>query len=121
MNHSVVALSSCEAENITALTATCQGMWIIQFVEELLNIMVSPFKLLADNKSAIALSKNPSHHGRSKNIETKFYFIRGCLEKGYVEVEYVKTKSQLGDSLTKSLGCIEFKEIWEKLGVAMMN
>ena len=88
---------------------------------ELLNIKVRPFKLLIDNKSAIALSKNPSQHGRSKHIETKFHFIRDCVEKGYVDIEYVRTESQLADSFTKSLGCIKFEEIREKLGVAMMN
>ena len=121
VKQNVVALSSCEAEYIAASAATCQGMWIIQFVEELLNTKVSPFKLLFDNKSALALSKNPSQHGRSKHIETKFNFIRDCVEKVYVEVEYVKMKSQLADSFTKSLGCIKFEEIREKLGVAMMN
>ena len=121
MKQNVVALSSCEAEYIVASAATCQGMWIIRFVEELLSTKVSPFKLLVDNKSAIALRKNPSQPGQSKHIETKFQFIRDCVEKGYVEVEYMKTESQLADSFTKSLGCIKFEEIWEKLGVAMMN
>ena len=121
VKQNVMALSSCEAEYIAASATTCQVMWIIRFVEELLNIKVSPFKLLVDNKSAIALSKNPSQHGRSKHIETKFHFIRDCVEKGYVEVEYVKTESQLADSFTKSLRSIKFEEILKKLGVATMN
>ena len=100
LKQSVVALSSCEAEYVVASAASCQGMWIIRFVEELLNIKVRPFKLLIDNKSAIALSKNPSQHGRSKHIETKFHFIRDCVEKGYVDIEYVRMESQLADSFT---------------------
>ena len=38
-----------------------------------------------------------------------------------MEVDYVKTESQLADSIIKPLGRIKFEEIWEKLGVAMMN
>ena len=121
VKQNVVTLSSCEAEYIAASTATCQGMWIIQFIEELLSTKVSPFKLFVDNKSAIALSKNPSQHRRSKHIETKFHFIRDCVEKGYVKVEYVKTESQLADSFTKPLGRIKFDEFRENLGVATMN
>ena len=121
VKQSVVALSSCEAEYVAASAASCQGMWIVRFVEELLNIKVRPFKLLIDNKSAIALSKNPSQHGQSKHIEMKFHFIRDCVEKGYEDIEYLRTESQLADSFTKSLGCIKFEEIREKLGVAMMN
>ena len=56
-----------------------------------------PFKLFVDNKSAIALSKNLCQHNRSKHIETKFHFIRDYVEKGYVEIEYVNTESQLAD------------------------
>ena len=111
VKQSVVALSSCEAEYIIALAASCQGIWIIRFIEELLNIKVKPFKLFVDNVSTISLSKNLSQHGRSKHIDTKFHFIRDCLEKGYVEVDYVKTESQLTDSFTKPSGRIKFEEI----------
>ena len=121
VKQNVVALSSCEAEYIAASATTCQSMWIIRFVVELLNIKVSPFKLFVDIKSAIALSKNPSQHRRSKHIETKFHFIRDCVEKGYVEVDYMKTELQLVDSFTKSLERIKFEEIRKKLGIATMN
>ena len=103
VKQSVVALSSCEAKYIAASATSCQGIWIVRFIEELLSMKVRPFKLFVDNVSAICLSKNPSQHGRSKHIDTKFHFIRDCVEKGYVEVEYVKTESQLADSFTKPL------------------
>ena len=80
-----------------------------------------PFKLFVDNKSVIVSSKNPSQHGRNKHIETKFHFIRDCVEKGYVNIEYVNTESQVAYLFTKPLGRIKFEEIREKLGVAMMN
>ena len=70
-----------------------------------------------DNVSAISLSKNPSQHRRSKHINTKFHFIRDCVEKGYVEVDYVKTESQIADSFTKPLGRIKFEEFREKLAL----
>ena len=120
VKQSVVALSSYEAKYIAASAAPCQGIWIVRFIKELLKIMVRPFKLFVDNVSAISLSKNPSQHRRSKHINTKFHFIRDCVEKGYVEVDYVKTESQLADSFTKPLERIKFEEIQEKLGVAMM-
>ena len=69
-----------------------------------------PFKFYVYNKSAIALGKNPSQHGRSKHIEKKFHFIRDSVEKGYVDIEYVNTESQLVDFFMKTLGCIKFEE-----------
>ena len=118
MKQSVVTLSSYEAEYIAVPAASCQGICIVRFIEELLEIKVRPFKLLVDNISAIALSKNPSQHRQSKHVETKLHFIRDCVEKGYVRVDYVKMESQLADSFTKPLGRIKFEEIWEGKGPA---
>ena len=72
---------------------TCQGIWITRFIEEKLKIQVKPFKLYVDNKSAIALSKNPGQRGRSKHIETKYHFICDHVDKKYVDIEYVNTES----------------------------
>ena len=61
-------------------------------------------KLLMDNMSAIALSKNPVHHDRSKHIDTRYHFLRESIEEGKVEVDYVGTEEQLTDLFTKALG-----------------
>ena len=74
-------------------------------------------KLLMDNKSAIALSKNPVHHDRSKHIDTKFHFLRECIEQGKVEVEHIGTADQLADIFTKALGRARFLELRKALGV----
>ena len=76
----IVALSSCEAEYVAATTTTCQGIWLARLIGELMNEEMISMTLMVDNKSAIALSKNPVFHNRSKHIETKFHFIRICLE-----------------------------------------
>ena len=54
------------------------------------------------------------------SIQSSISFVI-AMEKGYVEVNYVKTESQLADSFTKPLGHIKFEEFREKLGVATMN
>jgi len=65
----VVALSSCEAEYIASANAACQGIWLSRLLGELLGIQALKVSLLVDNKSVIALSKNPIHHDRSKHPE----------------------------------------------------
>jgi len=49
-----------------------------------------------DNKSAIALSKNPVHHDRSKHIDTRFHFIRDCVERGEVDIDHVSKNRTIG-------------------------
>ena len=75
------------------------------------------FRLLIDNKSAIALAKNPVHHDRSKHIDVKFHFIRDCVEHGEVQLDHVGSDDQVADPLTKALGRVKFIELRQKLGV----
>ena len=70
-----------------------------------------------DNKSAIALSRNPVFHGRSKHIHTRYHFIRECVEKDQIKVEHIPGQEQKADILTKALGRIKFKEMRELIGV----
>jgi hypothetical protein len=67
----IVALSSCEVEYVAA--AACQGVWLSRLIGDLMGMKEAPVKLLMDNMSAIALSKNLVHHDRSKHIDTKYY------------------------------------------------
>jgi hypothetical protein len=73
--------------------------------------------ILIDNKSAIALTKNPVFHGRSKHIHRRYHFIRECVETGQIEVEHVPGNEQKADILTKALGRIKFKEMRDLVGV----
>jgi len=113
----IVALSSCEAEYVAAAAAACQGVWLSRLIADVLGTKEVLVKLLMDNMSAIALSRNPVHHDRSKHIDTKFHFIRECIEEGKVEVEHVGTADQLADIFTKSLGRVRFVELRSALGV----
>lgn len=113
----IVALSSCEAEYVAIAAATCQGLWLSRLLEDITGTSPAQFKLLVDNKSAIALSKNPVHHDRSKHIDVKFHFVRDCMEKKQVEIDHVGTQDQLADALTKALGRVRFIEMRQRLGM----
>ncbi|GAU37763.1 hypothetical protein TSUD_102800 [Trifolium subterraneum] len=62
----VVALSTCEAEYISACYVTCQGVWLLSLLKEMKMYQQDEFELMVDNNSAISLAKNPIAHGRSK-------------------------------------------------------
>lgn len=100
----IVALSSCESEYVAAATAACQGIWLARLLAELRNGEAESVVLKVDNKSAIALAKNPVFHDRSKHIELKYHFIRDCVETKKIELEFIATEHQLADMFTKPLG-----------------
>jgi hypothetical protein len=113
----VVALSSCEAEYIVATTAACQGVWLARLLAEFKGRRPTTISLRIDSQSAIQLSKNPIFHDRSKHIDIRYHFIRDCIEKNRVALEFIGTKDQLADILTKALGREQFCELRSRLGV----
>ncbi|GKA53435.1 hypothetical protein Tco_0746750 [Tanacetum coccineum] len=55
-----------------------------------------------DLKSAIAISCNPIQHSRTKHIAVRYHFIKEHVEKGTIELYFVKTNYQLADLFTKA-------------------
>ena len=92
-------------------------MWLNRLVSELSGIDETLVKLLVDNKSAIVLTKNPVQHSRMKHIDTRHHFIRKYVEDKKIQVDYVRTRDQLANILTKSLGRVKFLEMCERLGI----
>jgi hypothetical protein len=117
----IVALSSCEAEYVAATSGACQGIWLRRLLGELLGHDDGAIELRVDNKSAIALTKNPVFHDRSKHIQIRFHFIRQCVEDGDIDVQYVRTADQLSDALTKSLGRVQLQELRRRIGIVQVK
>nr|GFB36140.1 retrovirus-related Pol polyprotein from transposon TNT 1-94 [Tanacetum cinerariifolium] len=59
--------------------------------------------IYCDSKSAIAISCNPVQHSRTKHVAVRYHFITEHVEKGTIELYFVKTDYQLADIFTKAL------------------
>ena len=102
---------------MAATEAAKEAIWLQELLSETFGKESKRVTIKVDNKSAIALTKNPVFHGRSKHIHRIFHFIRECVEKEQVEVEHVPGSEQRADILTKSLGRNKFKEMRSLIGV----
>nr|GFB26674.1 retrovirus-related Pol polyprotein from transposon TNT 1-94 [Tanacetum cinerariifolium] len=60
------------------------------------------------SKSTIAISCNPVQHSRTKDITVRYHFIKEHVEKGTIELYFVKTDYQLVDIFTKALPADRF-------------
>lgn len=101
---------------MAATEAAKQAIWLQELLGEAIGKDYNKVVLRVDNKSAIALTKNPVFHGRSKHIHTRYHFIRECVENEQVEMEHVPGSEQRADILTKALGRLRFKEIRDLIG-----
>nr|GEY19389.1 ribonuclease H-like domain, reverse transcriptase, RNA-dependent DNA polymerase [Tanacetum cinerariifolium] len=112
-----VALSSCESEFIAATAAATQALWLNRLLSKLTHSEEYKVTIRVDNKSAITLMKNPVFHRRSKHIDTKCNFIRECVEREDIQVEFVSGEYQKADILTKALLKIRFLTMRQLIGL----
>ncbi|CAL0321854.1 unnamed protein product [Lupinus luteus] len=116
----VVALSSCEAEYISACYAACQAIWLEELLAEM-RMKTSSLELKLDNISAINLAKNPVSHGRSKHIEVRFHYLRELVSKEKLKLVYCRTDDQLADLFTKPLKPERFENLKKEIGVVSLK
>nr|GEV34013.1 retrotransposon protein, putative, unclassified [Tanacetum cinerariifolium] len=65
--------------------------------------------------SAIAISCNLVQHSRTKHIAVRYHFIKEHVEKGMIELYFVKTDYQLVDIFTKALLVDRFNYLVHRL------
>nr|GEW94900.1 hypothetical protein [Tanacetum cinerariifolium] len=77
--------------------------------------------IYCDSKSAIAISCNPVQHSRTKHIAVRYHFIKEHMEKGTIELYFVKTDYQLADLFTKALQVDRFNYLVHRLGMRSLS
>jgi hypothetical protein len=83
--------------------ASCEVVWLCKLLVSLFGHELRPTVIHSDNQSCIKLSENPLFHDKSKHIKIRYHFIRDWVQRGAVQLEYISTKEQITDILTKSL------------------
>ena len=111
-----VALSTTEAEYISAASCCAQLLWMVQTMKDY-GINFTKVPLFCDNESAIKIAHNPVQHAKTKHIEVRHHFIREHVERGNIDLSFVGTKDQLADIFTKALDEPRFRELRNELNV----
>eukprot|EP00253_Pinus_taeda_P001581 PITA_01581 len=71
-----MALSSDEAEYMTASTVLCEAIWLRKLLVNLFRRRMEATWIMCDNQSCIKLFENPVFHDRSKHIDITCRFVR---------------------------------------------
>ncbi|GKC44186.1 retrovirus-related pol polyprotein from transposon TNT 1-94 [Tanacetum coccineum] len=96
------AMSTVEAEYVSLSACCAQVIWMrTQLLDY--GYKYNRIPMYCDSKSAIAISCNPVQHSKTKHIDIRYHFIKEHVEKGTVEIYFVRTEYQLVDLFTKAL------------------
>jgi len=121
MKQNTVALSTAEAEYVSASEATAQAIWLRFVLDDLGEMQAEATPLFCDNMSAISMARNPIFHQRTRHINRKYHFIREALQEGVINIQFCRSEEQLADIFTKALPKDRFKHQKLKLGVKPVN
>jgi hypothetical protein len=98
-----VSRSSTEVEYKALANATSEIIWIQTLLQESQVLSPPHAKVWVDNMGAKYLVFNPIFHGRKKNVKVDYHFMRECVARRLLEVNYVPTGDQTADGFTKGL------------------
>ncbi|GJS95723.1 retrovirus-related pol polyprotein from transposon TNT 1-94 [Tanacetum coccineum] len=118
------ALSTAEAEYVSLSVCCAQVLWMRTQLTDYgfhFNKKNAASSIYCDSKSAIAISCNPVQHSRTKHITVRYHFIKEHVEKGTIELYFVKTDYQLADLFTKALPVDRFNYLVRRLGMRSLS
>ena len=106
-----------EAEYVVLSEASCEALWLCQFLHEVHFLKAAPTVVLCDNNSAKSLSSNPTHHLHSKHIDVCHHFVCKHVEDSSIAVWRIPGHDNVADLFTKALPCPDLMQLRPYLGL----
>jgi hypothetical protein len=97
-----VAQSSCESEYYAANLAANSLLWLKSLLLEL-GVTVPTMLLFCDNTAAISVANSAYTSRKLRHVLIAYHHIKDLVANGTITLQYVNTKQQLADVLTKPL------------------
>nr|GEX24704.1 copia protein [Tanacetum cinerariifolium] len=111
-----LAISTTEAEYVSARKACQQALWMKQALINY-DVRLDDIPIMCDNKGAIYLIKNPVQQSHTKHIEIRHHFLHDNIQKGHISIEKVSSVDNIVDILTKPLKRESFNYLSLSLGM----
>lgn len=111
-----VALSSMEAEYISASEAVREAMWLKNLLHSIKINIDSPITIYEDNQPCISAVRQ-NDFKRLKHIDIKYHFIKEKSADNSINLKYISTDQQTADVFTKGLPKIRFEQHRMEIGL----
>ena len=113
----IVAMSSAEAEYVSAAEACQEALYLRDLMYELHHVL-ERVTLRVDNTAAIRMANNPVNHSKAKHMRLRYHFVRQLVQQGEVYMEWISTEGQAADPLTKGMLAKSLKHTCMLLGLS---
>lgn len=76
-----------------------------------------PTSIATDSQEAMGFIKDPIISPKTKHIKRQWHYVKQQVEEGVVEFNFVPSKAQVADALTKALPPEDFKRCTSAMGL----
>ena len=108
-----------ESEFIALDKAGEEAEWLRHFLEDIPNWPkpVPAISIHCDSQSAIGRAQSTMYNGKSRHIRRKQNTVRQLLSDGIISIDYVKSKDNIADPLTKGLNREQVNKLSRGMGL----
>lgn len=114
---SPVALSSTEAEYISAAHASQEVVWLRRLIVDFGIPCEDTTVINEDNQGCIKLATNQKASCRTKHIDVRYHHLRDLIDKEIIRFVYCETAHMLADGFTKPLPKEKFLHLRKMIGI----
>ncbi|KAM4036340.1 uncharacterized protein ACNLHF_015259 [Anomaloglossus baeobatrachus] len=112
-----VALSSTEAEYVSAAYASQEIIWLRQLMDDLGKPLTQPTVIYEENQGYIKLACSEKISARTKHIDVRYHHLRDLIDRGIIQFVYCETDKMIADILTKPLPRPRFQGLRTTMGL----
>ncbi|KAJ9556642.1 hypothetical protein OSB04_011256 [Centaurea solstitialis] len=103
--------------------AAKEAVWLRNFLSDL-RVVASvsrPIDIFCDNSGAVAQTKEPREHHKSRHVLRKYHLIREIIGRGDVRICKIPTEDNVADPLTKPLARVNHEAHANSIGMQYLD
>ena len=119
--HNTVTPSTPKAKYIAATHVVKQVLWHWLLLTKLKFPLSTPSIIFSDNQLAIMIAHHPKFHTHTKYIDIALHFSWDHMNKGTLNMFYIKTNYNITDIFTKALTWPVHQNFTYELGIILVK
>ena len=94
-----------KSEFVACSAVVLEAVWLRCFLQHLgiTGENSGPVRINCDSQAAIAYTKDPKYHCRTKHVDIKYHFVRDIVARKEVIPRYIPTHRMVADPFTKPM------------------